>query len=90
MKSVADLIRVAAVRPGRAPRPVRRTDLPLDDYAAVALLVFFGVSTILDAAEPKMEEEKEDAVAAVGGMSPEGALLAVLGGSWLGDYVDEK
>ncbi|KAK3257870.1 hypothetical protein CYMTET_33058 [Cymbomonas tetramitiformis] len=53
-----------------------QTDLPLDDYAAVALLVFFGVSTILDAAEPKMEEEKEDAVAAVGGMSPEGALVS--------------
>jgi len=45
------------------------TDLPLDDYAAVALLVYFGVSTIKDAAVPKQEEEKAEAEEEVEGMN---------------------
>lgn len=36
-----------------APTGFSREGVPLDDYLAVALLVFFGVKTIVDANEPK-------------------------------------
>jgi len=38
---------------------------PLDDYAAILLLVIFGVTTIRDAAVPKADEEREEAEEAV-------------------------
>ncbi|EOA34337.1 hypothetical protein CARUB_v10021857mg [Capsella rubella] len=51
------------------------TDLPLDDIAAVCLLVYFGVSTLLDAAsdEGKAEEEQKEAELAVSELSGNGA-----------------
>ncbi|KAL1213911.1 Protein PAM71 [Cardamine amara subsp. amara] len=51
------------------------TDLPLDDIAAVCLLVYFGVSTLLDAVsdEGKAEEEQKEAELAVSELSGNGA-----------------
>jgi putative Ca2+/H+ antiporter (TMEM165/GDT1 family) len=51
--------------------------LPLDDLAAVVLLVYFGVSTLVDAASmegSKAEEEKQDAELAIAGVSGDGSL----------------
>jgi len=45
--------------------PPTLAEQPLDDYAAIALLLFFGLSTILDAGVPKADEEREDAEEAV-------------------------
>jgi len=44
------------------------TDVPWDDYLAVALLLFFGVQTIRSAEDAKSEEEEEDAKEAVAEM----------------------
>lgn len=49
--------------------------LPLDDLAAVVLLVYFGVSTLVDASSmegSKVEEEKQDAELAIAGVSGDG------------------
>ena len=49
--------------------------LPLDDLAAVVLLVYFGVSTLVDAASmegSKAEEEKQDAELAIAGVAGDG------------------
>lgn len=51
--------------------------LPLDDLAAVVLLVYFGVSTLVDAASmegSKAEEEKQDAELAIAGVSGNGNI----------------
>ncbi len=60
--------------------PFLNGDVPWDDYAAVALLLFFGVRTLQGAAESagKAEEEEADAKEAVAGMQATGtaALLA--------------
>lgn len=51
------------------------SQLPLDDLAAVVLLVYFGVSTLVDAASmegSKAEEEKQDAELAIAGISGNG------------------
>ncbi|KAL2623685.1 hypothetical protein R1flu_003890 [Riccia fluitans] len=118
------------------------TKIPWDDLAAVILLVYFGVSTLIEAAnmeESKQEEEQQEAELAIAGVGANGAiagtvaatfalvfvaewgdksffstialaaassplgvvtgavaghgaatLLAVLGGSFLGNYVSEK
>ncbi|KAL3690945.1 hypothetical protein R1sor_004596 [Riccia sorocarpa] len=71
--------------------------------AAVVLLVYFGVSTLIEAAsmeESKQEEEQQEAELAIAGLGASGAvagtvaatfaLLAVLGGSFLSNYVSEK
>lgn len=53
------------------------TQLPLDDLAAVVLLVYFGISTLLDAASmegSKSEDEKQDAELAIAGVSEDGSL----------------
>ena len=56
------------------------TSVPWDDYAAVALLLFFGINTLRDAAEADeaAEEEQADAKIAVAGMQVAGtaAVLA--------------
>ncbi|XWS50033.1 hypothetical protein CRYUN_Cryun12cG0053500 [Craigia yunnanensis] len=56
-------------------------DLPIDDIAAVCLLVYFGVSTLLDAASSdnqKAEDEQKEAELAVSEFSGNGAgILAV-------------
>ncbi|KAA8522471.1 hypothetical protein F0562_013168 [Nyssa sinensis] len=52
------------------------TDLPVDDIAAVCLLVYFGVSTLLEAASSdglKSEEEQKEAELAVSELSGNGA-----------------
>ncbi|KAF3661563.1 GDT1-like protein 1, chloroplastic [Capsicum annuum] len=54
------------------------TDLPVDDIAAVCLLVYFGVSTLLDASSSdgmKAEEEQKEAELAVSEFSGNGAGL---------------
>lgn len=53
-------------------------DLPVDDIAAVCLLVYFGVSTLLDASSSdgmKAEEEQKEAELAVSEFSGNGAGL---------------
>ncbi|KAK4842786.1 hypothetical protein QYF36_000054 [Acer negundo] len=52
------------------------TDLPIDDIAAVCLLVYFGVSTLLDATSGdglKAEDEQKEAELAVSDFSGNGA-----------------
>ncbi|KAK7308954.1 hypothetical protein RJT34_05315 [Clitoria ternatea] len=52
------------------------TDLPIDDIAAVCLLVYFGVSTLLDASSSdgqKSDEEQKEAELAVSEFSGNGA-----------------
>ncbi|KAM7257979.1 hypothetical protein ACFE04_013720 [Oxalis oulophora] len=52
------------------------TDLPIDDIAAVCLLVYFGVSTLLDAASSdslKAEDEQKEAELAVSEFQGNGA-----------------
>ena len=55
------------------------SDVPWDDYAAVALLLFFGVRTLQDASVPKAEEEQEGAKEAVAELSfADGRALAAV------------
>lgn len=49
-----------------------------DDYLAVALLLVFGVQTILGAEEDTAEEEEEDAKVAVAGMQFDGNAALVI------------
>ncbi|XP_073220422.1 GDT1-like protein 1, chloroplastic isoform X1 [Cicer arietinum] len=52
------------------------TDLPIDDIAAVCLLVYFGVSTLLDASSSdsqKSDDEQKEAELAVSDFSGNGA-----------------
>ena len=51
--------------------PALHSDVPWDDYAAVALLLFFGIRTLLDAADADeaAEEERDDAQTAVAGLA---------------------
>lgn len=54
------------------------TDLPVDDIAAACLLVYFGVSTLLDASSSdgmKAEEEQKEAELAISELSGNGAGL---------------
>lgn len=52
--------------------------VPWDDYLAVALLLVFGVQTILSAEEETAEEEEEDAKVAVAGMQFDGNAALIL------------
>jgi putative Ca2+/H+ antiporter (TMEM165/GDT1 family) len=49
-----------------------------DDYLAVALLLVFGIQTILGAEEDTAEEEEEDAKVAVAGMQFDGNAALVI------------
>ncbi|KAL0925288.1 hypothetical protein M5K25_003611 [Dendrobium thyrsiflorum] len=52
------------------------TDFPIDDFAAVCLLVYFGVTTLLDAAsgdELKIKDEQEEAELAISELRGNGA-----------------
>ncbi|MQM05093.1 hypothetical protein Taro_037896 [Colocasia esculenta] len=54
------------------------TDLPVDDIAAVCLLVYFGVSTLIEASSgdsSKSREEQEEAEIAVSELSGNGAEI---------------
>ncbi|KAJ8764902.1 hypothetical protein K2173_010367 [Erythroxylum novogranatense] len=57
------------------------TDLPVDDIAAACLLIYFGVSTLIDATSNdglKAEDEQKEAELAVSGLKGNGAgILAV-------------
>ncbi|CAI0444667.1 unnamed protein product [Linum tenue] len=58
------------------PFSVGGTDLPIDDIAAVCLLVYFGISTLIDASSsdsPKAEDEQKEAELAVSEFSGNGA-----------------
>lgn len=56
------------------------SDVPWDDYAAVALLLFFGIRTRASAggADEAAEEERGDAQTAVAGLASGGQTAAVL------------
>lgn len=61
---------------GILPFRLGETELPLDDLAAVGLLVYFGVSTLLDASssdQTKASDEQEEAELAIAGLSGDGA-----------------
>eukprot|EP00249_Psilotum_nudum_P007890 c20894_g1_i1 orf=526-1770(+) len=56
---------------GMLPFRLGETELPLDDLAAVVLLVYFGVTTLLDVASmqgSKIEEEQHEAELAIAGI----------------------
>ena len=55
-----------------------QSDVPWDDYLAIALLLFFGIQTLLSAEEETAEEEEEDAKIAVAGMEFDGATALIL------------
>jgi|TARA_B110000977_G_scaffold71998_1_gene97538 putative Ca2+/H+ antiporter (TMEM165/GDT1 family) len=55
-----------------------QSDVPWDDYLATALLLFFGVQTLLSAEEETAEEEEEDAKIAVAGMEFNGTTALIL------------
>lgn len=55
-----------------------RTDVPWDDYLAIALLLFFGIQTLISAEEETAEEEEEDAKVAVAGMEFDGATALII------------
>ncbi|XP_047946202.1 GDT1-like protein 1, chloroplastic [Salvia hispanica] len=65
-------------------------DLPLDDLAAVCLLVYFGVSSLLDAASGdglKAEEEQKEAELAVSEVSGSGAGILSAANTVLSTFV---
>ncbi|XP_017232037.1 GDT1-like protein 1, chloroplastic [Daucus carota subsp. sativus] len=66
------------------------SDLPLDDIAAVLLLVYFGVSTLLDAASGdgmKADEEQKEAELAVSDFSGDGAGILAAAGTIVSTFV---
>lgn len=61
---------------GILPFRLGETDLPVDDLAAVGLLVYFGVTTLLEASSgdgQKIDEEQKEAELAVSELSANGA-----------------
>ncbi|KAH9547180.1 hypothetical protein CY35_11G021800 [Sphagnum magellanicum] len=61
---------------GVLPFSLGNMELPLDDLAAVVLLVYFGVSTLLEASSmdgSKAEEEQQEAELAIAGVGANGA-----------------
>ncbi|XP_042066710.1 GDT1-like protein 1, chloroplastic [Salvia splendens] len=65
-------------------------DLPLDDLAAVCLLVYFGVSSLVDAASGdglKAEEEQKEAELAVSEVSGSGAGILSAANTVLSTFV---
>ncbi|KAK3021897.1 hypothetical protein RJ639_047401 [Escallonia herrerae] len=66
------------------------TDLPVDDIAAVLLLVYFGVSTLLDASSDggsKAEEEQKEAELAVSELSGTGAGILAAANTVLSTFL---
>ncbi|XP_052208812.1 GDT1-like protein 1, chloroplastic [Diospyros lotus] len=65
-------------------------DLPIDDIAAVCLLVYFGVSTLLEASSDdgqKTEEEKKEAELAVSEFSGNGAGILSAAGTVVSTFL---
>nr|GLL29192.1 GDT1-like protein 1, chloroplastic [Ipomoea trifida] len=66
------------------------TDLPIDDIAAVILLLYFGVSTLLDASSSdggKAEEEQKEAELAVSELSGNGAGILAAANTVISTFV---
>ncbi|XP_031404945.1 GDT1-like protein 1, chloroplastic isoform X2 [Punica granatum] len=66
------------------------TDLPVDDIAAVCLLVYFGISTLLDATSndsPKSEDEQKEAELAVSKFSGNGAGILAAANTVISTFV---
>ncbi|KAM3329405.1 hypothetical protein ACQJBY_026464 [Aegilops geniculata] len=66
------------------------TDFPIDDILAVCLLVYYGVTTLLDAASgdgEKMNEEQEEAELAVSKFSGNGAGLVSVASTLASTFV---
>ncbi|XP_019168695.1 PREDICTED: GDT1-like protein 1, chloroplastic [Ipomoea nil] len=66
------------------------TDLPIDDIAAVILLLYFGVSTLLDASSSdgmKAEEEQKEAELAVSELSGNGAGILASANTLISTFV---
>ncbi|KAL5718327.1 Protein pam71 [Ranunculus cassubicifolius] len=66
------------------------TDLPLDDIAAAFLLIYFGISTLVDAASGdglKQEEEQKEAELAVSEFSGDGAGLLAAANTVLSTFL---
>ncbi|KAJ6812661.1 GDT1-like protein 1, chloroplastic [Iris pallida] len=65
-------------------------DLPVDDIAAVCLLVYFGVSTLLEASSGdgmKMNEEQKEAELAVSELSANGAGIMAAAGTVVSTFL---
>ncbi|XWS38282.1 hypothetical protein CRYUN_Cryun19dG0118300 [Craigia yunnanensis] len=65
-------------------------DLPIDDIAAVCLLVYFGVSTLLDAASSdnqKAEDEQKEAELAVSEFSGNGAGILAAANTFISTFL---
>lgn len=74
---------------GILPFRLGETELPLDDLAAVALLVYFGVSTLLDASssdQTKTSGEQEEAELAIAGLSGDGAGILAAANTVIGTF----
>jgi len=66
------------------------TDFPVDDIAAACLLVYYGVTTLLDAAsgdDEKINEEQEEAELAVSKFSGNGAGVMSAAGTIASTFV---
>ncbi|XP_066313534.1 GDT1-like protein 1, chloroplastic [Miscanthus floridulus] len=66
------------------------TDFPVDDIAAACLLVYYGVTTLLDAAsgdDEKINEEQEEAELAVSKFSRDGARVMSAAGTIASTFV---
>ncbi|XP_015896517.3 GDT1-like protein 1, chloroplastic isoform X2 [Ziziphus jujuba] len=66
------------------------TDLPIDDIAAVLLLVYFGVSTLLDATSSdsvKADEEQKEAELAVSEFSGNGAGILAAANTVISTFI---
>ncbi|CAN6443889.1 unnamed protein product [Victoria cruziana] len=64
-------------------------DLPIDDIAAVCLLVYFGVSTLLEAASNdglKSKDEEEEAKLAISEVSGNGAGILSIAGTVISTF----
>ncbi|XP_010533615.1 PREDICTED: GDT1-like protein 1, chloroplastic [Tarenaya hassleriana] len=72
------------------PFKLGETDLPLDDIAAVCLLVYFGASTLLDASSDdglKADEEQKEAELAVSELSGNGAGILAAANTFISTFV---
>ncbi|KAL3695109.1 hypothetical protein R1sor_008760 [Riccia sorocarpa] len=68
------------------------TRIPWDDLAAVVLLVYFGVSTLIEAAsmeESKQEEEQQEAELAIAGVGANGAVAGTVAATFALVFVAE-
>ncbi|XP_072964806.1 GDT1-like protein 1, chloroplastic isoform X2 [Typha angustifolia] len=75
---------------GIVPFRLGDADFPVDDFAAVCLLVYFGVTTLLEAAsgeEQKIKEEQEEAELAISELSGNGAGIMAAASTALSTFL---